>query len=122
MTDAAEEYRDMAEKRQHKRFIKRCVIEFVVDGSKYTGISSDFSFNGLFIRTRYPLIPDTMLHVTVYLPDGRVSKLTVKVKRAAKTATGRVMGTPVKSLKGGMGVEIIGRDVNYLHFIRSLLG
>lgn len=112
----------MADKRQHKRFIKRCVVEFVVDGSKYTGISSDFSLNGLFIRTKYPLIPDTMLHVAVYLPDGRVSKLTVKVKRAAKTATGRVMGTPVRSLKDGMGVEIIERDVNYLHFIRSLLG
>ncbi len=112
----------MENKRKQKRFIKRCEVEFICAGITYNGISSDFSMGGLFIRTNHPLAPDTIFNVKVYLPDGRISKLKVKVRRAWKTATGRVIGTPVKEYKNGMGVEISEKDVNYLNFIRSLLG
>jgi len=42
-------------RRKHKRYIRRCEIEFVSDGVTYRGIASDFSLNGLFIRTNHPL-------------------------------------------------------------------
>jgi len=108
--------------RKQRRFIKRCEVEFVSDSLICRGISSDFSLGGLFIRTNYPLVPESVLDVTVHLPDGGVSMLKVKVRRAWKTAAGRMMGIPVKAFKNGMGVEIMEKDVNYLHFIRSLLG
>src|SRR3990172_8785432 len=107
----------MENKRHQKRFIRRCEVEFVSDGITYRGLSSDFSLSGLFIRTNYPVTPDAILDVIIYLPDGLTSKLRVKVRRAWRTATGKVMGMPIKAFKNGMGVEIIERDVNYLHFI-----
>ena len=112
----------MKSRRLQKRFIKRCEVEFVVDGTTYRGISSDFSLNGLFIRTGFPLAPNTSLDVTIYLPDGSLSRLKVRVARSWRSATGRVMGTPLKGGKNGMGVEILEKDANYLHLIRSLLG
>ena len=112
----------MANKRQQKRFIFRCETEFIADGVTYRGIASDFSLNGVFIRTTHPFVPDTIMDMKVYLPEGLTSQLTGKVKRAIKPSIGRVVGTPVKALKHGMGIEIIKKDVNYLNFIRSLLG
>lgn len=111
----------MEKKRKRRRFIKRCSVEFEVDGVKRTGISSDFSLGGLFIRTNYPYPPDTVMEITIILPDGNHSKVMAKVRRANKSALGRVIGTPSKQYKNGMGVEIIKKDSNYLHLIRSLL-
>jgi len=85
------------------------------------GISSDFSLQGMFIRTNYPKAPDTVLEITLYLPQGLTSRLRVKVKRAWKTPTGKVIKAPTKTGKNGMGVEILERDANYLHFIRYLV-
>lgn len=112
----------MANKREQKRFIFRCETEFIANGVTYRGIASDFSLNGIFIRTTHPLVPDTISDMTVYLPEGMTSKLTGKVKRALKPSIGRVVGTPVRAFKHGMGIEIIKKDINYLNFIRSLLG
>lgn len=92
------------------------------EGLTYRGISSDFSLFGLFIRTNFPMRRDTVLDLTIHLPDGTISKLKVKVIRAWRTAIGKVIGTPVRAAKNGMGVEILRKDANYLHFIRSLLG
>jgi hypothetical protein len=111
----------MANKRQHRRFIKRCEVEFVADGLTYRGISSDFSLKGLFIRTKNPLAPGTVFDLVIHLPDGAISRVKVRARRAWKTSTGRVMGTPVKASKNGMGAEVLEKDANYLHLIRSLL-
>ncbi len=112
----------MSGKRQQKRFIYRCESEFVFDNITCRGIASDFSLSGLFMKTTRPAPPDTILNITIYLPDDSISKLKGKVRRAVKSSLGRVIGTPVKSLRSGMGVEIIQKDAHYLHFIRSLLG
>jgi len=111
----------MINRRKHKRYIRRCEVEFVSDGVTYRGIASDFSLNGLFIRTNFPLSPDTVLDLRVHLPGGLISQLTIRVVRAWKTATGRVIGSPIKAFKNGMGVQITEKDINFLHFIRSLL-
>ncbi|HXX80988.1 MAG TPA: PilZ domain-containing protein [Thermodesulfovibrionales bacterium] len=111
----------MINRRKHKRYIRRCEVEFASDGVTYRGIVSDFSLNGLFIRTNYPLPLDTVQDITVHLPDGLTSQLTIRVIRAWRTAKGKVAGSPVKTFKNGMGVEIIRKDVHFLHFIRSIL-
>ncbi|MBI5639985.1 MAG: PilZ domain-containing protein [Nitrospirae bacterium] len=111
----------MANKREQRRFIKRCEVEFTADNVTVRGISSDFSLTGLFIRTNHPLPPDTVFDMVIYLPDGTPLKLKGKTVRAAKMGTGRVIGTPVKSMKNGMGVEIIEKNADYLHFMRSLI-
>jgi hypothetical protein len=108
-------------RRQHRRLIKRCEIDFSYDNLTFKGISSNFSVGGLFIRTKHPLPPDTVFDMVIHLPDESLSKLKGKVARSTKTSLGRVMGTPLKVLKDGMGVKIIEKDAHYLHLIKSLL-
>jgi PilZ domain len=97
--------------RRHQRFIRRLETEFSADGRSYIGISSDFSFNGLFVRTNHSFVPGTIVDLTVHLPDGKESRLKGSVRRAMKT--------PIAAMKNGMGIELIEKDRNYADFITS---
>jgi hypothetical protein len=110
------------EKRQQRRFTRRCEVEFTRDGSTRRGISSDFSLTGLFIRTNHPLVEGTVFDLLVHLPDGKMSRLRGKAVRSLKTPLGSAAGAPVKNIKNGMGVQLLEKDDSYLHFIKSLLG
>ncbi len=119
--NAGEASETVMHRRRFKRYTRRCEAEFTAGDMASRGIASDFSLNGLFIKTNYPAKPDTMIDITIHLPDGSTAKLKGKVKRSMKTAIGKVTDMPIRSLKNGMGVELIVRDTAYLHFIRSLL-
>ena len=111
----------MGEKREFKRYRKRCETEVAVDGVTRRGISSNLSLNGLFVSTNRPFPPDTILDIVIHLPNGSTSKLKGRVRRTLKSPIGKVIRTPVKSLKNGMGIEIIEKDDDYLEFIKSSL-
>ncbi len=96
-------------KRRHARFIRRLETEFSAEGQNYRAISSDFSCNGLFIRTNHAFPPGTLLSIRVHLPDGTPSTLKGRVRRALKTT--------VVSLKNGMGIELIEKDLAYTDFM-----
>jgi ribosomal protein S27E len=98
-------------RRIHDRYIRRLETEFSVSDKKYRAISSDFSVGGLFVRTNHPFPPDTIIDLTVYLPDGNISRLRGMVRRAYKT--------PGVAMKNGMGIEFIEKDECYLNFIKS---
>ena len=112
---------NLANKRQQKRFIRRCEVEFTVNKFTLRGISSDFSLEGLFLRTNHACEPGTVFDIAIHLPDGSVSKVKGKAVRSLRRPTVMVTGIPAKSVKNGMGIEIIERDAHYLHLIRSLL-
>jgi len=109
------------DRRQQRRLIKRCEINFTYDDLTFKGISSNFSLGGLFIRTKHPLSPDTVFDMVIHLPDEKLSKLRGKVTRSMKKALGIVVGTSCEAVKDGMGVKIIEKDTQYLEFIKSLL-
>lgn len=111
----------MPDKRQDRRYIRRCETKFSAAGKTFRGFSSDFSAKGLFIRTNHPFTDGTILDIVVHLPDGSLSKLRGEVKRASKTYFGMSIGTPSRSLRNGMGIEIIEKDSGYGHLMRSLL-
>lgn len=67
------------------------------------------------------LVPGTILDITIHLADGLASKLKGKVRKTSKDPVGKVMGSPVKTVKSGIGIEVIEKDANYLHLIRSFL-
>jgi hypothetical protein len=96
-------------KRRHSRFIRRLETEFSAEGKDYRAISSDFSCNGLFIRTNHAFEPGTVLSIRVHLPEGDTAMLKGRVRRALKT--------PVVSLKNGMGVELLEKDLPYTNFM-----
>jgi len=111
----------MLNRRQCKRFPEQCNTEFVCDGITYHAISRDFALNGLFILTDSPRAPGTHLTIKIHLPNGLTSQLAGKVIRFLKTFRDNDMGTPIQEPEDGMGVEIMEKDIHYLHFIRSLL-
>lgn len=109
------------DKRRFRRFTRRCEAEFSCGGVSKKGIASDFSINGLFIRTGSPFAPDEVIDIIVHLPDNSISFLQGKIKRTMKSPLGTITGTMTRAYKNGMGVAITDRDANYLHFIRSMI-
>jgi hypothetical protein len=110
------------ENRQHKRLPKNCEVEFYSNDKIYRGTSSNFSIDGLFIRTDNPLAPGTVISMIVHLPDGPASKLTGRVRRVSRMSDSTVIDKSVMSLEEGMGIEIMKRDSHYIKFFMSLLG
>jgi len=118
---AIEEKRKLADKRKLKRFSDRLKISFDVNGMEYRGLSSNFSLNGLFIRTNHSFPPDTLMDIIVYLPNDLTSHLKGKVVRISNETLWGVSGKARGYAEKGMGIEIIQKDALYLHFIRSFL-
>jgi hypothetical protein len=94
-----------------QRFTKRLEVTFSSGESKYTGISSDLSTGGLFIRTQHGLTPGSLVDIEVYLPEGKTGILKGIVRRTVKT--------PLTAVKNGMGIELIERDSHYLEFLKN---
>jgi hypothetical protein len=97
-------------KRSCRRFTKRLEVTFSSGGSKYRGISSDLSADGLFIRTQNGLAPGNMIDIELYLPEDKVANIKGVVRRTVKTSLSLV--------KNGMGVEITERDSYFLDFLK----
>jgi hypothetical protein len=108
-------------RRKLKRFSHRCKITFTVNGVTYRGLSSNFSLNGLFIRTNHLFPPETLLDIVFYLPNDLTARLKGKVVRTSKDPLQGMIGTAVGYKEKGVGVTIIEKEPLYLHFIRALL-
>ncbi|GAB4416574.1 MAG: hypothetical protein OHK0032_12620 [Thermodesulfovibrionales bacterium] len=100
-------------KRICQRFTKRLETIFASGGMRFTGITSDLSAGGLFLRTQHGLVPGSFLDIEIYLPENKVCRLKGIVRRTIKT--------PLTTLKNGMGIELIERDENYLEFLRKFV-
>lgn len=118
---AIKEEPKLQNKRKLKRFSHRCKMAFTVDGVTYRGLSSNFSLNGLFIRTNHPFPPETLLDIVVYLPNDLTAQVKGKVIRASKDPLLGTIGIAGGYREKGMGVAIIEKAPLYLHFIRALL-
>jgi len=99
------------QRRQNRRFTKRLETTFSSGPSKYRGITSDLSSDGIFIRTQHGLTPGSVIDIEIYLPTHALSRLKGIVRRTVKT--------PLSMLKNGMGVELIERDHNYIEFLKG---
>ena len=118
---AIEENRKLGDKRKLKRFSDRLKISFDVNGIVYRGLSSNFSLDGLFIRTNHSFPPDILLDIIIYLPNDLTSHLKGKVVRTSNETLRAVSGNARGYAEKGIGIEIIEKDSLYLHFIRSFL-
>ena len=100
------------DRREHTRFVKRLKTKFYMDEVSFTGISSNISKSGLFIRTSKGFSPDTIINIEMVMPDNTISNLKGIVTRTIKT--------PFTSMKNGMGVKLLEKDVIFMDFIKSL--
>ena len=108
------------EQRRRKRLKKSCQVDFCANNKTYRGVSDNFSIDGLFIRTNDLLSLQSVVSITVHLPDGSTSEIKGKVRRVHKESYDIAI-TSGKTFKCGMGIEIIERDSNYMKFFISLL-
>lgn len=106
------------EKRQCRRKIRRLQIEFSDGTESNTGISSDLSCNGLFIRTRKSFREGTVISMELELEKGLTIPLTGIVKRSFKTQVS--LRTHMAQHKNGMGVELTEVPVLYEEYVRKL--
>ena len=95
------------------RYTKRLEARFSSGGLTYTGIMSNFSQTGLFVRTNRGFTPGTIIDIELVMPDNKVSVLKGVVRRTVKTQ--------LSSLGNGMGVELIEKDSIYSDFLKSFL-
>ncbi|MDQ7786168.1 MAG: PilZ domain-containing protein [Thermodesulfovibrionales bacterium] len=102
------------DRRKHPRFIKRLTTTFCVDQSRFTGISSDLSEGGLFIRTYRGFPANTPIRIELMLPNNKTSSLKGIVRRTLRTN--------LSTKKNGMGIEIIEKDEPFIDFVTSVLG
>jgi len=102
------------DKRKYPRFIKRLTAKFSIDDKKrFTGILSDLSESGLFIRTNRGLAVDSPVDIELLLPNNKVSFLKGIVRRTLRT--------PISSMKNGMGIEILEKDAAFTDFVRFVI-
>jgi hypothetical protein len=101
------------DRRKQPRFVKRLETRIISDNISFWSISSDLSECGLFIKTNRDFNIETPLEIELSLPGNVVSLL--------KGVVRRTLDPPV-STENGMGVEIIEKDINYIHYLKSLVG
>jgi Tfp pilus assembly protein PilZ len=101
-------------RRKSKRVTKRLEVTFSSGGLQYTGISSDLSTGGLFIRTQNGLMPGSEVEIEIYLPQHKLGRVKGVVRRTVKTS--------LSMIKNGMGVELTEKDQNYVDFVKSIHG
>lgn len=99
-------------KRQSNRYTRRLETVFTTATDTFRGVTSDISEGGLFIRTMYVLATGSILGIEIRLPDGTVSRLKGRVKRAIRTA--------ISNFKNGMGIEIIEKDATYIGLVKTM--
>ncbi len=100
-------------KRVAKRRIKRLSITFTEGKVEYTGMSSDFSSTGLFIRTRKAFNPGTPVKMVIEVDKNRKIELAGVVTRAIKTG--------VMDFKNGMGIKLSYIPQVYENFLKEII-
>jgi hypothetical protein len=108
-------------KRKLRRFHHRCRITFTIGGVTCRGLSSNFSLEGLFIRTSTIAPPGTLLDITIHYPNDFTSHLQGKVVRATTGPFRSMVDKAKENGEKGMGIKIIKKDSLYLHFINTLI-
>ena len=76
------------EKRTSRRRPAEMAVEFTQDTLYGTGVTSDISRRGMFVRTTRTPGTGPIVRLTVHLPEGRKLFLTGKVVRSARTDPG----------------------------------
>ncbi|TNF55552.1 PilZ domain-containing protein [bacterium] len=103
----------MADKREAKRKIKRLPVTFSCKTEEYTGISSNFSTSGIFIRTRKNFNIGLPVNVVLELDENSKIPISGVISRA-KTKT------KFETTNCGIGVQLTEAPEAYKDFLEVL--
>jgi len=110
------------EMRRHKRVSKRCEIEFASEGQTCRGLCRNVCPDGLFIKTRKPVVPNALIEMTIHLPDGSTSKLRGRITRVIREPHSLILERAGMPSKDGIGVQLTDRDENYQKIFQTTQG
>ncbi len=105
----------MADKRRHKRKIRRSTIKFGEDTCDKTAFTSNLTPTGFFLRTNRVYPPGRILRFEFRTPDGKIVNVTGRVVHAT-----RVPLHFAGLRKNGMGIEIESGREAYRNLLTSL--
>lgn len=100
------------EKREFKRFDTNIQASLFYGNMVYSGVITNLSKSGMFIRTKRHFPVDAMLMTTLQIDDESI-QVPVRIKRAV---------SPVSSVgpeESGVGVHIIRSSTEYLNFLNE---
>lgn len=103
----------MTEKRKSRRISKRLDVEYSKEAQKQRGFSKNVSENGAFISSKDSHAPGSVITLTIHLPNDTTSVLQGIVRHVETTPPGE---------EGGMGIEFIETDDNFVNFINLMAG
>lgn len=103
----------MADKREARRKIKRLPVIFSCKAEEYTGISSNFSTSGLFIRTRKNFTIGLPVSVVLELDESSKIPLLGVISRAKAK-------TKFETTNCGIGVQLTEAPEAYKDFLEVL--
>ena len=87
-------------------------MDLAADPEVYTGITSDISENGIFIRTLRVCSLGTIIKIEIYLPEDKISKLKGKVVVQQELR--------LRLLKNGMGIGDNRKGFKLYNFLNSM--
>ncbi|OGW39584.1 MAG: hypothetical protein A2Y97_11975 [Nitrospirae bacterium RBG_13_39_12] len=98
--------------RKDKRFGKKLMVRIDSGTSYFSGIMSDVSQNGIFIRSDKDFAKDKVINIELLLPYNTISSLKGKVKRTMKI--------PGSNWLFGTGIELMEKDKIFHNLIKSI--
>jgi len=101
----------VSEKRRTKRFQKKIEADYTSGGNSGKGFTKDISPGGTYIRSEEALIAGTLIDITLFLPNGKESRLKGVVRRSD-----RKNGHDEE----GMGIEFLEMDEDFILFMEAL--
>ncbi len=101
------------DKRKYRRFTARIHVKLSYQSIVSWGLLCDVSENGLFIKGDQDFAIDEVIDIEIFMPDNTSWLVTGIVRRRVEL--------PESDRKRGLGVELIGKDTTYIHYLKSLI-
>jgi hypothetical protein len=105
----------MPERRTFARKKRRFLVEFVLEGSSYTGFTYDVSPSGIFVRSARLPAPGASLTASLHLPEGKRIAVRGKVVRAF-----RVPAALSRLIPSGFSMRLSETPEDYYQFLATL--
>jgi len=106
----------MADKRKTGRIIKRLQAKLLCDGEERSGISSNFSLTGLFIKSRKKFKPGTHVNITLDLGNNQKISLRGEIVRIKSSDNTSIFD----KFSQGMGIKLNDTPQEYIEFLKVL--
>lgn len=108
----------MVDRRQTKRIIKRCRVPFRCEGKEFSGISSNISERGIFIKTNRRFKAGSPIELNIEMDKDHVTSMKGRVTRV--TVASKFFDL-YRVSRNGIGIELTETTPAYRIFCEKLL-